>query len=123
MPHDSDIFKVCQEGEILIVEPPEDTLGYEESDLDRAIEDLFDQLEEPEVVHLIIDLGRAPSHSSIMIGAIMGLCQKVKNDGGKAVLCHASPSMMEALKTMRLDTVHPYMETVEKAMHLIQSPR
>lgn len=113
-------FKVEQQKNTLIVVPQGDSLGIQEMELENEINQLHKMLDEPGVVNLVVDVGSAPYFGSIVIGAIMALCIKSRDNGGLAVLCNASPAMHDVIKIMKLDSLLPYYSTREEALRSVQ---
>ena len=112
-------FHVEHAGNTLIVLPQGDTLGILEAHLKDEIAALYRLLDDPAVVNLVVDFGTAPYFGSIVIGAILGLCKRASDAGGRAVLCNASEAMYEAIKTMKLEMVYPYFPTRPQALEAV----
>jgi len=113
-------FKVEQQKNTLIIVPQGDSLGIQEMELESEINQLHKILDEPGLVNLVVDVGSAPYFGSIVIGAIMALCLKARDQGGLAVLCNASPAMLDVIKIMKLDSLLPYYSTREEAVRFVQ---
>lgn len=110
------VFLTQREGNTLILSPQRDCLDVQEFDLRNEIDLLHKQLEEPGLQNLVVDVGSAPHFGSIIIGAIMALCKKAHDRGGKAAFCNASPGMLDAMQIMRIDSVMPYFATRAEAL-------
>lgn len=108
-------FKTDRRGDTLVVTPQGDSLSVQEAQLENEISRLHRALDEPGVKNLIVDVGSAPYFGSIIIGSIMALCIKVRDRGGAAVLCNASPAMFDVITIMKLDTLLPYFPTLQDA--------
>ena len=114
-------FTSERQGKTLIISPEGDSLSFEESDIKRSLDQLHNLLDEPEIKNLIVDVGSAPYLGSIIVGAIMVLCKKATDNGGKAAICNASPSVLDSIQLMRLDSVIPYFATREEALTTVES--
>lgn len=66
--------------------------------------------------HLVIDLHKMDYFGSEFIGALVSMAREVKNRGGKATMCSATPQMLEVLKNMSLFKLWPYFETRDEAV-------
>ncbi len=110
------IFPTETVGSTIVLMPEGDALGVLESQLRREIGALHDLLEKPASHALIVDLGRAKYFSSIVIGAVLTLCTKMKQLGRPAVLCNATEAVFDVLQIMKLDTILPYYKTREDAI-------
>ena len=119
-PRSREVFHVERHGNTLIVSPQRDCLDVQESDLRVEIEYLHKLMDEPGVVNLIVDTGTAPHFGSIIIGAIMALCKKAHDRGGRAAFCNASPGMPDAMQIMKIDSVMPYYPTRAQALASLQ---
>ncbi len=74
------------------------------------------------MINLVVDLGTAPHFGSLIIGAIMALCKKVHDRGGRSAFCNASPGMLDAMQIMKIDSVMPYFRTRDQALASINQP-
>ena len=122
MPRSQNVFDVERTGQTLIVSPRRDSLDVQESDLRYEIESLHKILDEPGMINLVVDLGTAPHFGSLVIGAIMALCKKAHDHGGRSAFCNASPGMLDAMQIMKIDSVMPYFRTRDQAMASISQP-
>jgi len=113
-------FDFEREGATLIVMLKSDSLSTEESALEREINALHKELDKPDILNLVVDIGPEPFFGSIVIGAVMALCHKAVSGGGKAILCNASDSMRDVIRIMKLDTVMPYCDSREEAMQSLE---
>ncbi|VAX42778.1 hypothetical protein MNBD_PLANCTO02-1333 [hydrothermal vent metagenome] len=103
------------DGTFLVV-PRKETVGMQESDLKRYIEELHKAFDTSHAKNVVVDIGSAPFFSSIIIGAILGLCHRTRETEGTAALCNASAGMYEVINVMKLDSVMPYFKTREEAV-------
>ncbi len=103
-------------GDTFLVVPRKESLGMQESDLKRYIEEIHDTFDSSGAKNVIVDIGAAPFFSSIIIGAILGLCHHTRDTDGTAALCNASAGMYEVINVMKLDSVMPYFKTREEAV-------
>jgi anti-anti-sigma factor len=110
------VFQYERDGNTLVVSPRRDCLDVQESDLRFEIEELHKLLDDPGVKNLVVDTGTAPHFGSLIIGAIMALCKKVHDGGGRAAFCNASPGMLDAMQIMKIDSVMPYFPTRAEAL-------
>lgn len=117
MPPPQKVFHVESEGETLVVSPTGDSIGFQESDVAHAVDDLHERFSSPGTVNLVVDFGQVTYLGSIMIGSIIALCKRAVDGGGQAVLCNASDGMFDALQIMKLDTVFPYFASREAALN------
>lgn len=109
-----------QDGDVLIVQPCGDSLRVEEAQLGAEIDRVHDLVDGGTVRHAVIDLGAVTFFGTVVIGALMTICHKVREKGGKVAWCNASPNMREVIQIMRLDTVMPYHATRTEALAAVR---
>ncbi len=114
------IFPYEKEGNIIIVRPAGDSLAVQERQLKKEIDAIHAAIEQNGCQHLIADLSGAPYFGSIVIGAVMAICGKVKNQNGRAALCNATDGVHDSIQIMRLDAAVPYFPTREEALAYVQ---
>ncbi len=117
------VFQVERQQDTLIVTPARDTLNVLESDLRREVESLHSLLATQGVTHIVVDVGQAPHFGSLIIGALMALCKKATDRGGRAAFCNASDGMLDMLQIMKIDSVLPYFPTRQKAIDEVRKPK
>lgn len=104
----------------LIVTPIGDSLGVEERMLEKEIAALHKAIEKKKARHIVIDVSGSPYFGSLMMGAMIALCKRATDEGGKAALCCASGGMLESIQIMRLDRVVPHFPNREDALEFVQ---
>ncbi|MBW3541335.1 MAG: STAS domain-containing protein [Planctomycetes bacterium] len=65
------------------------------------------------------NVGGAPYFSSIVIGAVMAMAEKVRSRGGRCAFCNASAGMRDILSIMKIDSVLPYFATRDEALRAV----
>ena len=115
------VFPVERQGRVLLVAPRGDALGIEETQLRREIDGLHQTLGGAGPVDLVVDLSGASYFSSVVLGAVMAMCKRAHDTGGRAVLCSASPGMYDVIQIMKLDAVMPYFPTRDAALAWLQA--
>ena len=116
------IFPYEREGRVVIVKPAGDSLSVEERQLKKEIDALHAVIDHEDCQHLVVDLSGAPYFGSIVIGAMMALCGKVKNKNGRAALSNATQGVHDSIQIMKLDSAVPYFPTREEALAYVQEP-
>jgi len=114
------VLQYERDGNALIVSAASDSLGVEERVLKQEIDALHKLFDTPDVTHIVVDVGGTPYLGSLLLGALIALCKRVSDDGGRAALCNASEGMRESLAIMRIDTVIPYHATVTEALAAVK---
>jgi len=116
MAKEPNIFDIEHDDDVLVIMPRGDTLPLEELVLEAEVSSLHKLIDQKKIRKLIVDIGNAPFFGSLLIGAILGLCKKVSDQDGLAVMCNASEGMRESIRIMKLDTVIPYYEARAEAL-------
>lgn len=96
------VFLVEAKGDTLIVSPTGEAFEFHHSLVIGEMNTILELLEEPEVRHLVIDLGREEYYGSVIIGAINSMVNKVIDQGGHTATCNASEEMLKVVKIMNL---------------------
>ena len=107
------------DGQTLIVTPAGDSLGVEERVLETEIAALHALIDSDEMKHVVVDIGVAPYFGSLMMGAMIALCRRATDKGGRCAMCNAGDGMLESIQIMRLDTIIPQFRTREEAMTFV----
>lgn len=117
------VFPTEIRGTVVVLAPEGDALGVQESQLRREISAVHELLEQSKSTALIVDLGRAKYFSSIVIGAVLTMCTKMKQLNRPAVLCNATEAVFDVLQIMKLDTILPYYATREEAFSALTAAK
>jgi anti-anti-sigma factor len=115
------VFLTERQGATLVVTPARETLDVMESDLRREIESLHQLMDAPGVQNVVIDVGNSPHYGSLVIGALMALCQKARDRGGAAAFCNASDGMLDMLDIMKITSVLPYCKSRDEAIAMVRA--
>lgn len=115
------IFPTETHGKTVVLSPEGDPLGVEEAQLRREINALHELLDKPGTAAFVVDLRGARYFSSIIIGAILTVCTKMKAQNRPVALCNASAAMLDILQIMKLDTILPYYATRAEALAAVTS--
>jgi anti-anti-sigma factor len=115
------IFPTETHGKTVVLSPEGDSLGVEEAQLRREINALHELLDKPGITAFVVDLGGARYFSSIIIGAILTVCTKMKAQNRPTALCNASHAMLDILQIMKLDTILPYYATRAEALAAVEA--
>ncbi len=121
MARDQQVFEVDRVKNALIVTPIADSYTISDGDVREAIVKMYKQIERPKIDHIIVDLGSVPHLSSIIIGAIMGMCTKTREAGGQSMICNASEGMRNVIRIMKLERVMPYYDSRKEALASLSS--
>lgn len=116
------IFPYEREGHVVLLKPTGDSLSAQEHQLKKEIDTIHSLIDQEDCQHLVVDLSGSTYFGSIVIGAVMALCGKIKNKNGKAALCNATQSVYDSIQIMKLDAAVPYFPTKEEALAYVREP-
>ena len=110
------IFIAEQVGPVLVVTPEGDGSAFRYNEVHMEANAIRGHLGKPGNDHLVIDLHKMDYFGSEFIGALVSMAREVRNRQNKAVMCAATPQMLEVLKGMSLFNLWPYFESREAAL-------
>lgn len=110
------IFQIDQVDKTIVVTPLGESSSFRYRDLHSESNAVRDLLMKPGTRHLIIDLRNMEYFGSEFIGALVSMLREVRNRGGKAYFCSATPQMLNVLQNMSLFKLWPHYESREEAL-------
>ena len=110
------IFRADLKHKVLIVAPQGDAIGFRASDVQNELRTLTALVDDPQVLNLLFDFGRAAYFGSVVIGALSSLGTKVRNAGGRVGICNVSEDMRGALEILKLDALWTEFDTQKSAL-------
>jgi anti-anti-sigma factor len=112
-------FKIDRAGTALVVAPQGDSHGFRYDALHYEYNQLHKALLEPELKHMVVDLGDVEFLGSLMLGVIIKLSRNVKEQGGKVLLCNVSDLMKSVLDSQNLGNVWPQFNGRDQALNAL----
>ena len=113
------MFDTHQIGEVLIVALIGDGFSSRFADIQISTNQIRRTLKQPDIKHVVIDLGRLEYFGSEVIGAIVSFARDISNRGGNAAMCSASSPMRQRLHDMSLFKLWPHFETCDEAVQSV----
>jgi anti-anti-sigma regulatory factor len=117
------IFRVERRGDALVITPRGDAAGFGGAEFYREQAAVQQLLKDPDVKHLVVDLGEATYYGSTVIGAINRFGIEIRNAGGRIALCRVSDDTRYILRTMKLDGLWEHYPTRGQALAVMASQR
>lgn len=114
------VFHTEADGDVLIVAPRGDAASFRQSDVVQELSTLMDLAGGDRYKHLVVDLEAEQYFGSTMVGAIQSLTQRVKERGGKAVLCNVSDTMRNMLQRLKMTEIWQEAETPKDALREVR---
>ena len=93
-------FEQCED--VLVVTPTGSLLEFRDADIRNAYNDTYRKLDDPSVLHLLIDFSDLTYFGSTFVGMLIRLAKKARLGGGEAALCSLSENMQQMMKTLML---------------------
>lgn len=114
-------FKIEEHGETLIITP---TIALGELEYDRIVSGArvaLDQLAAKHSKNVVLDLANSDYSGSLALGFFVRLWKKVRQAGGRMVLCNVSNHEREILQVTRLDGLWDMYGSRDEALAAIAS--
>ena len=115
------VFCLERDGNVLIVIPQGDASGFRYHDVHQESNATLQVLDDPSLVHVVVDFTAEQMLGSIIISVIIKVCRKAGGKGGKAVFCNASPDMLEVLQTMNLTRLWTHYPSRAEAIAAVRA--
>ena len=115
------VFRLERDGNVLIVIPQGDAIGFRYHDIHQESNSTLQVLDDPSLVHVVIDFTSEQMLGSIIISVIIKICRKAGSKGGKAAFCSASTNMLEVLQTMNLTKLWAHYPTRAEAITTVRA--
>lgn len=113
-------YELQEDGDILIVLPTSDQIGFKQSQLQTETTAIVKQLDGGAILHLVFDADNADFLSSAVIGSMIQMWEAAEEKGGRFVSCNISDGALEALVAMRLDTKWRRYDSRDEALKALR---
>jgi anti-anti-sigma factor len=113
------IFDTEIQDATLIVAPRGDVSTLAGEDVHAELPRLLDQLQRPEIKHIVFDLKKASYFGSILLGAMSAMWGRVRAREGKMAVCNVSDTGKEILHVSKFDTLWPVCDSREEALEKV----
>ena len=105
-----------QDGETLIVSPLFTFGRFTEGDLVQEWNRILRRIDEPEVKHVLVDLGQIPYFGSTLLEWMVQMWKRAKDKGGNLAACNPSHIGREVLAIARFDQLWSIYSSRGEAM-------
>lgn len=109
-------FSVENTGKTLIIRPLDTVGSLAEPNIKSELDELVEQLHDPQIQSVVIDLEHLPYFGTNMLETMHIIWRPVRAKGGKMVLCNVSDVGREILRVARFDVLWPVVESPEQAI-------
>ena len=121
------MFNIEIKNGTLVVMPQRTVGSFSDEHVKPELDSLLEQLQQPEVQNVVIDLSKVAYFGTIMLGAMHLIWRRVRESKGKMALCNVSNVGREVLRVSGFDTLWPLCSSREEAVECVQqeqgSPR
>lgn len=97
-----------------------ENLGFADLQLSIELNHVYQRINHPDIRHVLVDFSRIAFFSSSVLEALRSIWLRVKEHGGRMVLCGLTPAGEDILRLSRFDTLwplHPNRTAALKALH------
>lgn len=115
------VFRLERDGNVLIVIPQGDASGFRYHDVHLESNTTLEVLDDPSLVHVVIDFTAEQMLGSIIISVVFKVCRKAGGKGGKAAFCNASADILDVLQTMNLTKLWTHYPSRSEAIAAVQA--
>lgn len=105
-----------RQGDTLIVSPLFTFATFTEPDIAAEWDAVQQQLDAPDVQHVVVDLGNIPYFGSTVLEWMVQMWKRVRDKGGRLATCNASPIGREVLTIARFDKLWGICDTRDDAL-------
>ena len=109
-------FSTEVEGDALIVVLRGSASGLGGGDARADLDLLLEQLQDPELSHVVIDMSEVSYFGTMMLGAMRMIWQRVADGGGQMALCNVSVVGREILRVSGFDSIWPIHDSRRAAL-------
>ena len=113
--------RIDHAGDALVVAPLFTFASFTEADLAAEWRAVQEQIDAPEIKHVVVDLGEIPYFGSTVLEWMVQMWKRTKAKGGSLVTCNCSQVGREVLHAARFDTLWSDYPTRDEALKSIQA--
>lgn len=110
------VFPIEIARDVLIVVPQGDIGEFFYQDIHIESNQIVHLLQAHRFSHVVVDFSHVELVGSIVLDAVATFC---RNARGGAVMCHASPELLEVLRTTNFPSIWPYYPTRQEALQAL----
>ena len=110
------VFELERQGPVLLISPTCNVSSLAEENVKPELDQLFAQLQSPEIKSVAIDFERVNYFGSSMLETLRRMWQQISERGGMMVICNVSEMEREVLHVTRFDTIWPVCGSREDAL-------
>ena len=108
--------RVDRAGDSLVVAPLFTFATFTEADMAEEWRALQEQLDQPGIKNVVVDLGEIPYFGSTVLEWMVQMWRRAKAKGGTLATCNCSPIGKEVLHAARFDTLWQIFDSRQQAI-------
>ena len=120
-PGSGKFVRIDKQGDAVVVAPLFTFASFTEADLAAEWKAVQHEIDDPEVKHVIVDLGEIPYFGSTVLEWMVQMWKRAKAKGGSLATCNCSKIGREVLHAARFDTLWKSFETRDEALKSVGS--
>ena len=113
------VFPAEIRGRALLIRPRGGALEFSAGEISTEMQRLKAVIEQPEIEHVILNLGGSNYYGSEMIGLFVQLGQHARECGGQSALCELSEDMRGTITIMKLDRMWLLLDSESQAIRTL----
>jgi anti-anti-sigma factor len=110
------VFQTERLAETLVVTPLMNISSLAGDQVQPELERVLAEIDQLPTKNIILDFAKVGYFGSVMLAAAQMLWKRVRNAGGKLVVCNASQVSREVLHVSKFDMIWPIVDTREQAI-------
>ena len=113
--------RIDRAGDALVVAPLFTFASFTEADLAAEWRAVQDEIDSPDIKHVVVDLGEIPYFGSTVLEWMVQMWKRTKAKGGSLATCNCSQIGREVLHAARFDTLWGMFDTRDEALKSVGS--
>ena len=91
----------------------------DEGPIQATGEQLYELVEDPGLHKFILDFGRVEALSSALVGKLFALHRRLRETGGRLVLCGVRPHLFEVFEVLKIPQLFRVYRTEQEALQAL----
>ena len=116
------IFDTETQQSTLIIVPLSSVGSLAGEDVNSELDDVFAELDRPDLKNVVFDFQKVPYFGSSMLGAMHTIWKRVCQRKGKMAVCRVSEVEREVLQISKFDMLWPIYGSREEALAAVTKP-
>ncbi len=119
----NEVITSQREGGLITVVPLKRITDFPESEVQEQCEGILEQIENPNIETVILDMSAVSYFGSTMIKWMVSVWKKLRDRQGKFIVCNLSPVGLEILETARFDKIWSIAKSKSDALMIARGEK